>query len=82
MIYDEIEQMCGKEIADLVRERDKLYRQIQTGVNREELLKEYSNIDLRLTFKLADYRLYGKPKGYDIENGYVYLDDGTDDDFY
>ena len=82
MTYEEIELMFGKEIVDLVMERDKLYRRIQTVINSEELIKEYSNIDLRLTFKLADYRLYGKPKGYDIENGYVYLDDGTDDDFY
>ncbi len=83
MTYDELDLRFGKEIADLVMERNKLYRQIQTGVNSEELIKEYSNIDLRLTFKLADFRLYGKPKGYDIENGYVYLDDGTDDDdFY
>ena len=47
------------------------------------MIKKYSNIELQLTLKLADYKLYGKPKGYDIENGYVYLDDGTDDDdFY
>ena len=79
----EIDLMFGKEIVDLVVERGKLYRRIQTGINSEEMIKKYSNIDLRLTFKLADYELYGKPKGYDIENGYVYLDDGTDDDdFY
>ena len=64
-------------------ERDKLYRRIQTGINSEEIIKKYNNIELQLTLKLADFRLYGKPKGYDIENGYVYLDDGTDDDeFY
>ena len=83
MTYEEIDLMFGKEIVDLVMERDKLYRRIQTVINSEELIKEYSNIDLRLTLKLADYRLYGKPKGYETENGYVYLDDGTnDDDFY
>ena len=83
MTYEDMIFTYGKEIADLVMERDKLYRQIQTGVNSEELIKEYKNIDLRLTFKLADFRLYGRPKGYEIENGYVYLDDGTDDDdFY
>ena len=63
-------------------ERDKLYRRIQTGINSEEVIKKYNNIELKLTLKLADFRLYGKPKGYEIENGYVYLDDGTDDDFY
>ena len=47
------------------------------------MIKKYNNIELQLTLKLADFRLYGKPKGYEIENGYVYLDDGTDDDdFY
>ena len=47
------------------------------------MIKKYNAIGLQLTLKLADYKLYGKPKGYDIENGYVYLDDGTDDDdFY
>ena len=79
----EIDLMFGKEIVDLVVERDKLYRQIQTGINSEEMIKKYNNIELQLTLKLADYKLYGKPKGYEIENGYVYLDDGTDDDdFY
>ena len=63
-------------------ERDKLYRRIQTGINSEEVIKKYNNIELQLTLKLADYKLYGKPKGYEIENGYVYLGDGTDDDFY
>ena len=64
-------------------EKDKLYRQIQTGINSEELIKEYGNLETRLIIKLADFRLYGKPKGYEIENGYIYLDDGTDDDdFY
>ena len=82
MTYEEIDLMFGKEIADLVKEKDKLYRQIQTGINSEELIKKYSNIELQLTLKLADYKLYGKPKGYDIETEYVYLDDGTDDDFY
>ena len=61
-------------------ERDKLYRRIQTGINSEEVIKKYNNIELQLTLKLADFRLYGKPKGYEIENGYIYLDDGTDDD--
>ena len=47
------------------------------------MIKKYNAIGLQLTLKLADYKLYGKPKDYDIENGYVYLDDGTDDDdFY
>ena len=78
----EIDLMFGKEIADLVMEKDKLYRRIQTGINSEEMIKKYNAIGLQLTLKLADYKLYGKPKGYDIENGYVYLDDGTDDDFY
>ena len=82
MTYEEIEFTMGKEIAGLVKERDKLYKEIQTGINSEELIKKYSNIELRLTLKLADYELYGKPKGYETENGYVYLDDGTDDDFY
>ena len=83
MTYDEIDLMFGKEIADLVKERDNLYRRIQTGINSEELIKEYSNLETRLIMKLADFRLYGKPKGYEIENGYIYLDDGTDDDdFY
>ena len=83
MTYDEMDLMFGKEIADLVMEKDKLYRQIQTGINSEELIKEYGNLETRLIIKLADFRLYGKPKGYEIENGYIYLDDGTDDDdFY
>ena len=64
-------------------ERDKLYRRIQTGINSEEMIKKYGNIETRLIMKLADFRLYGKPKGYEIENRYIYLDDGTDDDdFY
>ena len=51
------------------KERDELYRQIQTGINSEELIKEYGNLESRLVMKLADFRLYGKPKGYEIEKG-------------